>query len=143
MLNMLKKQVVMIIGLYIRVSTDKQAQEGYSLEGQAEEGIRVAKKMFGEDIQYELYIDEGLSAKSTYKRIALKRMMNDLKSGKLSAVITYKVSRLSRSLSDSLKLVEEINSAKVRFISIKEGEYGTPHANLQFNILASVTNEKN
>ncbi|WP_363551647.1 recombinase family protein [Caldifermentibacillus hisashii] len=52
--------------------------------------------------------------------------------------MTYKVSRLSCSLSDSLKLVEEIHKEKVRFISIKEGEYGTPHVNLQFNILASV-----
>lgn len=65
-------------------------------------------------------------------------MMQDVRNGSLDAIITYKVSGLSRSLSDALKLVEEINKEKVKFISIVEGEYGTPHGNLQFNILASV-----
>lgn len=128
----------MVIGLYIRVSTDKQAQEGYSLEGQQVEGTQLAHKMFGKDIIIKVYIDEGISAKSTKRRTDLNRMLKDVDNGELDAIITYKVSRLSRSLSDSLKIVEEIHKAKVRFISIKEGEYGTPHGNLQFNILASV-----
>lgn len=98
----------------------------------------MARRYFGSDITITPYVDEGISGKETTKRANLNRMMNDVKSGKLYAVITYKVSRLSRSLSDSLKLVEEISRSRVRFISIKEGEYGTPSANLQFNILASV-----
>ncbi|NYV66357.1 recombinase family protein [Bacillus sp. Gen3] len=128
----------MVIGLYIRVSTDKQAQEGFSLEGQEVEGTQLAHRMFGEDIILKVYIDEGISAKSTKGRTELNRMLRDVDRGALDAIITYKVSRLSRTLSDSLKIVEDIHRAKVRFISIKEGEYGTPHANLQFNILASV-----
>ncbi|HCX51025.1 MAG TPA: hypothetical protein DG757_18790 [Bacillus sp. (in: Bacteria)] len=128
----------MVIGLYIRVSTDKQAQEGFSLEGQEVEGTQLAHKMFGKDIILKVYIDEGISAKSTKGRTDLNRMLKDVERGALDAIITYKVSRLSRTLSDSLKIVEDIHRAKVRFISIKEGEYGTPHANLQFNILASV-----
>jgi site-specific DNA recombinase len=128
-----------VVGIYIRVSTDKQVQEGYSLDAQREEDTQVARKLFGNDVVVEYYVDEGKSAKSTKSRHALLRMMKDVKHGLLSAIITYKVSRLARNLSDSLKLVEEIyNDAKVRFISIKEGEYGTPHGNLQFNILASV-----
>ncbi|MDQ0157964.1 recombinase family protein [Robertmurraya andreesenii] len=128
----------MVIGLYIRVSTDKQAQEGFSLEGQEVEGTQLAHKMFGKDIILKVYIDEGISAKSTKGRTDLNRMLKDVERGALDAIITYKVSRLSRTLSDSLKIVEDIHRAKVRFISIKEGEYGTSHANLQFNILASV-----
>ncbi|WP_158095136.1 recombinase family protein [Gottfriedia luciferensis] len=127
-----------VIGLYMRVSTSKQFHEGYSLEGQKEEGTILANRMFGNDIKIETYVDGGISGKNIQKRPELNRMMNDVRRGKLHAIITFKVSRLSRSLSDSLKLVELIHNSNVRFISIKEGEYGTPHGNLQFNILASV-----
>ncbi|MCM3143913.1 recombinase family protein [Brevibacillus sp. MER 51] len=127
-----------IVAFYIRVSTDKQAQEGFSLEAQENVNLDYARRLFGHDVRYEIYIDEGKSGKSTKKRTDLNRMLRDINAGKVKAVITYKVSRLSRTLSDSLKLVEEIHKSKVRFISLKEGEYGTPHGNLQFNILASV-----
>lgn len=127
-----------VIGIYMRVSTGKQVEHGFSLDAQKEEGTQFAYRLFGEDISIEYYIDEGISAKSTQGRNDLKRMMKDVATNNLNAIITYKVSRLSRSLSDSLKLVEEIHREKVRFVSIKEGEYGTPHGNLQFNILTSV-----
>lgn len=126
------------VALYIRVSTSKQAQEGYSLEGQKAECMNKAKEQFGEDINVEFYVDEGISAKSTKNRHALNQMMRNVMEGKLDAVVTYKVSRLSRNLSDSLKLVSKIHNANVKFISVKEGEYGQSHKNLQFNILSAV-----
>jgi len=128
----------MIVGIYMRVSTGKQVEHGFSLDAQKEEGTQFAYRTFGEDVVIEYYVDEGISAKSTQGRNDLKRMMKDVRTGSLDAIVTWKVSRLSRSLSDSLKLVEEIYREKVRFISIKEGEYGSSHGNLQFNILASV-----
>ncbi|WP_370874058.1 recombinase family protein [Oikeobacillus pervagus] len=45
---------------------------------------------------------------------------------------------IKQDLSDSLSLVEQIHDSNIKFISIKEGEYGTPSANLQFNILSAV-----
>src|SRR5699024_5006912 len=132
------KKEIRTIGLYIRVSTSRQAEFGFSLEGQKEEGVQTAHKLYGDDVILNYYVDEGISAKSTKSRHELNRMMQDVKKGNLDVIITYKVSRLSRNLSDSLSLVEEIHNSNVRFISIKEGEYGTPHGNLQFNILASV-----
>ncbi|MFD1337094.1 recombinase family protein [Oceanobacillus iheyensis] len=132
------RNVIKTVGLYIRVSTSKQAELGFSLEGQKEEGVQSAHKLYGDNVDLRFYVDEGISAKSTNDRHELNRMMHDVKKGKLDAIITYKVSRLSRNLSDSLSLVEEIHNSNVRFVSIKEGEYGTPHGNLQFNILSSV-----
>lgn len=128
---------VKTVGLYIRVSTSKQAEFGYSLEGQKEEGIQEIHKRYGKDVDIRFYVDEGISAKSTNRK-ELNRMMHDVNTGVLDAVITYKVSRLSRNLSDSLSLVEQIHDSNIKFISIKEGEYGTPSANLQFNILSAV-----
>ncbi len=127
-----------VIGLYIRVSTEKQVEHGYSLDAQKEEGSHVAYRTFGQDIHIESYVDGGISGKNTKDRPALNRMMKDVAEGNLDAIITYKVSRLSRSLSDSLKLVEHIHKENVRFISIKEGEYGGPSQNLKFNLLATI-----
>ncbi|QDP41985.1 recombinase family protein [Radiobacillus deserti] len=127
-----------VVGIYIRVSTYKQVENGFSLDAQLEEGTKEAHRKFGQDILIESYVDGGISGKNTKDRPALNRMMRDVAEGNIDAIITYKVSRLSRSLSDSLKIVEEIHKEKVKFISIKEGEYGTPHGNLQFNILVSV-----
>lgn len=121
---------VKTVGIYIRVSTSKQAEFGFSLKGQKEEGTQTAHRLFGKDITLIYYIDEGISAKSTDSRHELNRMRQDVDNGKLDAIITYKVSRLSRTLSDSLKLVEQIHNSNVRFISIKEGDYGKAHENL-------------
>lgn len=90
------------VAFYIRVSTDRQAQEGYSLDAQKEENLALAKRIFGPDVRWVIYADEGKSGKNTDRRPNLQRMMQDIKAGKIQAVITYKVSRLSRSLSDAL-----------------------------------------
>lgn len=126
------------VGLYIRVSTSKQAEFGFSLDGQKEEGIQAAYKHFGKDIELRFYVDEGISGKSTNNRHELNRMMQDVRKGNLNTVITYRVSRLSRNLTDALSLVKEIDNSNTEFISIAEGKYGTPQANLQFHILSSV-----
>lgn len=102
MMNDISTEQSKFVGIYVRVSTDKQVKYGSSLEAQKKEGIVFAKNIFGEDMKYEIYVDEGLSAKGTDKRNDLNRMMLDAKNGKLSAIITYKASRLSRTLSDSL-----------------------------------------
>ncbi|MGM8215811.1 recombinase family protein [Bacillaceae bacterium W0354] len=133
----MEKKVIRV-GIYIRVSTSMQVEYGYSLEGQEYECTQVARKLFGKDCKLITYIDRGKSAKHRKNRHELNRMVNDVIEGRLDVVITFKVSRLARNLSDSLKIVEKIHNSNVRFISIKEGEYGTPHGNLQFNILSSV-----
>ncbi|WP_426454494.1 recombinase family protein [Paenibacillus sp. S-38] len=122
------------VGLYFRVSNGKQVNEGFSLEAQEEVTLDVAKKRFGSNVGYELYVD----SKETKNRPELDRMMCDVKKGRLAAVITFKVSRLSRSFSDVLKLIDQIHQAGADFISVKEGEYGTFKGNLHMNILSSI-----
>ena len=126
------------VALYIRVSTSKQALDGFSLEGQKNEGTEFAKKQFGNDLEITTFVDEGVSGKEVTKRHSLNKLLAAVRENSFDAVITYNVTRLSRNLSDSLAIVEEINLYSCRFISLKEGEYGTPHGNLQFNILSSV-----
>lgn len=110
------------IGIYIRVLTKKPAGQGYSLEEQRKEAIQEAYKLYGDNIDLRFYVDEENCAKSTYRK-ELNRMMHDIEIGDLDAVITNKLSQLSRNLSDSLSLVEKMHGENVNFISVTEGEY--------------------
>lgn len=109
-----------VVGLYIRISGEKQAKEDNPIEVQQVKGTQIAQGMFGEDVVIKLYIDEGISAEGTNGRTGLNNMLRDVENGALDAVITHNLSRLSRSHSDSLKVIEDIQKARVRFITMKE-----------------------
>lgn len=118
------------IGLYIRVSTGNKKQFG--LEMQRKECTRVSNQLFGQEIDLKCYTDIGFGTKCNTE---LNRMVEDAKQGKLNAIITYGVHRISRTLSHALKVVKEIHNSNVHFLSITEGEYNPPHTSLAFNIL--------
>ena len=112
------------IGIYVRVSTEEQAQvaEG-SLESQQhriKSFIEIKKhqdKQWGNI--FETYIDDGYSAKNT-NRPAYQRMMRDLRNGKINLILVTDLSRLSRSIADFCELVRELEKFKAKFLSIKE-----------------------
>lgn len=105
--------------LYIRVSTDRQAEEGYSIEVQTER-LTAYTKTFDGDVQYELYIDDGFSGASL-ERPAMQRLIQDAGSGAVTHVLVYKLDRLSRSQKDTLHLIEDVFLPNnVVFISIQE-----------------------
>ena len=102
--------------LYIRVSTDAQREEGYSIEAQKEmlSAFCVTKKIEN----YEFFIDGGYSG-SNLERPEMQRLIKEVFENKISAVIVYKLDRLSRSQKDTLYLIEEVLNPKgVDFISI-------------------------
>lgn len=105
------------ISIYIRVSTEDQAREGYSLEVQREHLEEFAKRE-GYEV-YKVYCDEGISAYST-RRPALQNLIKDAKEKKFSLVIAYKIDRFSRNLKDLLMLVDELSSYGVGFKSATE-----------------------
>jgi len=109
----------LFIALYIRVSTDRQAEEGYSIEVQKERLTAFTKTLDGQ-VSYELYIDDGFSG-ANLERPAMKRLVEDAKRGALTHVCVYKLDRLSRSQKDTLFLIEDIFLPNnVAFISIQE-----------------------
>jgi len=108
--------------LYIRVSTDRQAEEGYSIAIQKERLGAYVKSMFGngKNVSAEYYIDDGFSGGSL-DRPEMQRMISDIKSGRGTHVIVYKLDRLSRSQKDTLYLIEDIFLMhNVAFISMQE-----------------------
>jgi site-specific DNA recombinase len=107
----------MKIAIYIRVSTEDQAKEGYSLEVQ-QECLESFAKREGYEI-FKVYCDDGISGYSD-RRPALQELLKDAKQKKFELVLVYKIDRFSRNLKDLLTLVDELSSSGVAFKSATE-----------------------
>ena len=125
-----------IAAIYIRVSTDFQAEEGYSIEAQKEQltAYCVSKGIKN----YDYYIDGGWSG-SNIDRPEIQRLIKDAKDEKISHVIVYKLDRLSRSQKDTLYLIEDVfNPHNVDFVSLNESmDTSTPMGRLMLGILSA------
>ena len=109
--------ITMKAALYIRVSTEDQVREGYSLEVQREYLESFASRE-GYEV-YNVYCDEGISAYST-RRPELQKLLSDAKEKRFEVVLVYKIDRFSRNLKDLLTLVDELSDAGVGFKSATE-----------------------
>jgi site-specific DNA recombinase len=122
--------------LYIRVSTDAQRDEGYSVDAQKQmlEAYCVSRGIQ----DYEFYTDGGYTGSHT-DRPELRRLISDAKNGKLGCVVVYKLDRLSRSQKDTLYLIEDVfNPNNVDFTSINEHmDTSTPMGRLMLGILSA------
>ena len=118
---------------YIRVSTDKQVTEGVSLEAQ-EAKIRA----WADLNDYELiaiYSDEGISGSSMNKRDGLKAALKEVKKG--MALVAYSLSRLSRSVEDTLAISRQLDKVGADMVSLSEKIDTTGAAGrMIFNMLA-------
>ena len=92
-----------IAGIYIRVSTEDQAREGFSL-GEQKEKLMELCKFKGYEV-YEIYEDAGISAKDIKHRPAFQKMLNDIKEGKINYIVAYKLDRITRSVRDLEELI--------------------------------------
>jgi len=120
---------------YLRVSTEDQVKEGYSLEVQREYLESFAKRE-GLEV-FEIYQDDGISGYTT-ERPALKELLKDAKQKKFDLVLVYKIDRFSRNLKDMLNLVDELFSYGVGFKSATEPFDSTTSAGkLMFQQLGS------
>ena len=98
---------------YIRVSTDEQAKEGYSLAAQTE-AIKKYCAFIGADL-LDVIIDPGVSAgkKPLKKRSGGQKLLKLINQKKPDGVVVWKLDRLFRSASDCLTITEEWNKKKV------------------------------
>lgn len=108
----------MLVGLYPRVSTQEQAENGYSIDEQIDRMTKYCEAM-GWQI-YKVYTDAGFSGASL-KRPALQQLIQDVKSKRIEKVLVYKLDRLSRSQKDTLYLIEDVFLKNdVDFVSMSE-----------------------
>ncbi len=90
-------------GLYMRVSTEDQAREGFSLPEQRERLETFCKFKGYEIVDY--YEDAGISAKTGNYRPEFERLKSDIKAKKINTIVAMKLDRITRSIFDWEKLI--------------------------------------
>ena len=90
---------------YMRVSTEKQAEEGNGLDSQKRDIENYCKK--NELVVSDWYIDDGYTG-ANMDRPELQRLVNDCSRKRVKCVVAFKLDRLSRSMIDGLYLIERV-----------------------------------
>ena len=85
------------VGIYVRVSTEMQSAEGYSIDGQINQ-IKEYCNFHNFEVK-DIYADRGISGKSM-NRPELQRLLKDANEGHIDCVMVYKTNRLARNTSD-------------------------------------------
>jgi site-specific DNA recombinase len=124
-----------ICGLYTRVSSRNQADADYSSLETQRERLEAYCKSQDNYAVYRVYEDGGYSADSL-DRPALKEMLRDLREGKLSCVLAYKIDRLTRSVRDFHVLMDLFDRHGVKFVSVTQSlDTQNPMGRLLRNVL--------
>lgn len=130
-------------GLYERVSTEEQALHGFSISAQIDNLSDYCKAKGYKIVDH--YTDEGISGgKPPLKRPALKRLLDDVKAGKIDIIIFTKLDRWFRSVQEYFKVQEILEKHRVEWKAIHE-DYDTTTANGRMAItifLAIAQNER-
>ena len=134
--TVLEQKVVRAVG-YIRVSTQEQAEEGYSLEAQ-QDLIRKHCEKEGKHL-VTIYADKGISGKSTKDRIALEELLEESTQGVFDEVIVWKTSRLARNTLDLLQITKKLEENQVEVKSLSESyDLGTSQGKLMMGVLGII-----
>lgn len=122
---------------YVRVSTEKQADHGISLEAQTDK-IRAMATVQGIELA-EIIVDAGESAK-TLKRPGMVRLLKMIDAGEVSKVFVAKLDRLTRSVRDIGVLLERFEKKEVSLVSVAEMlDTRSAAGRLTLNIMVSVS----
>ena len=125
-----------IATIYTRVSTDRQAKEGLSLNEQLEL-CRSYCKMHQHTIAGE-FVDAGASGTSTQKRPQLELALCEVCSNK-GVLVFYKLDRLARSVIDAYKIAKRIKDCGATFASVTESfDTSTAMGEFIYNVMAAM-----
>ena len=117
--------------LYARVSTQRQALEGFSLDAQKENLYNFAITQ-GWKV-YDSYIDEGVSGKNIQDRKEVKRLIEDIKNKKIDIVVLYKFDRLTRDSRDTEDFMELIQNYGILVYALSGGIVDVSSPSGRFN----------
>jgi site-specific DNA recombinase len=126
--------------IYTRKSTDEGLDQAFnSLDAQREacSAYILSQRHEGWFELPALYDDGGVSG-GTMQRPALQMLLEDIREGRLDLVVVYKVDRLTRSLADFAKIVEDFDCHGVSFVSVtQQFNTTTSMGRLTLNMLLS------
>ena len=126
--------------VYTRKSSEEGLEQSFnSLHAQRDacEAFVASQLHEGWRLLPAAYDDGGLSGGSM-ERPALKRLLEDVRSGLIDIVVVYKVDRLTRSLADFAKLTELFDAHGTSFVSVTQAfNTSTSMGRLTLNVLLS------
>lgn len=126
--------------IYTRKSSDEGLDQTFnSLDAQREacESYIASQRHEGWKLFPTHYNDGGLSG-GNLDRPALQRLLEDIAAGKVDLVVVYKIDRLTRSLADFARLVDQFDVADCSFVSVTQSfNTSTSMGRLTLNVLLS------
>ncbi|WP_141138355.1 recombinase family protein, partial [Boseongicola aestuarii] len=126
--------------IYTRKSSeDGLEQEFNSLHAQREAcaAFILSQKAEGWSLLDDAYDDGGLSG-GTLERPALQRLLLAVDEGRVDRIVVYKIDRLTRSLADFAKIVDQLDAASTSFVSVTQSfNTATSMGRLTLNMLLS------
>jgi DNA invertase Pin-like site-specific DNA recombinase len=126
--------------VYTRKSTDEGLDMAFnSLDAQREacEAYVASQRGEGWVLVADRYDDGGYSG-GNVERPALRRLLADIEARKVDCVVVYKIDRLTRSLMDFSKLVDQFDRYGVTFVSVTQSfSTTTSMGRLTLNVLLS------
>lgn len=96
---------------YLRTSTEHQ-----TLDMQR---VAIERYLKSNQIEDVIFYEEVATGTNT-KRQKFQQLLMDLREGRITTIITYKLDRLFRSLGDLVSTLRELEELKVNFISIQD-----------------------
>ena len=126
--------------IYTRKSSEEGLEQGFnSLDAQREacEAFVLSQQHEGWKLVPTFYDDGGYSG-GNMERPALKQLLADIDQKKINVVVVYKVDRLTRSLADFAKIVEQFDAKGISFVSVTQ-QFNTTSSmgRLTLNVLLS------
>lgn len=115
-----------MIGVYLRVSTDKQDEAMQWTAIQRLIGI----------VEHKKYVDFGLSGTTT-ERPGYQQLLADITAGQIETIYVYEYSRLWRDLQEQSRVLKMFSSLGIKLISVREGEIASIEDEFKANILGS------
>lgn len=126
--------------IYTRKSSDEGLDQAFnSLDAQREacESYISSQRHEGWKLIPTHYDDGGLSG-GNLDRPALQRLLKDIADGKVDLVVVYKIDRLTRSLADFARLVDQFDASDCSFVSVTQSfNTSTSMGRLTLNVLLS------
>jgi len=125
------------VAIYARVSTEEQAEQGYSIDAQLDT-LRDYCKKNGLEV-HEEYVDAGFSGKSIEGRLALQRLLRDANKNSFDMILVWKINRLARKTVDFLNMIEDFKKRDIYFRSFSENfETETPVGEFVLQMLSGI-----
>jgi len=119
---------------YVRVSTERQAHEGVSLEAQE---ARIRAWAVGQGLEVAaVHVDAGISGKRADNRPGLQAALTEA-CKRRAPLVVYSLSRVARSTKDALAIAERLEKAGADLVSLSEAIDTTSAAGkMVFRLLA-------